>query len=155
VLLVVFKLKIPPPVYMLFVAGMMWLLDCYLPINDFISMPWNRLGYGIILLAIVTDGISLVQFFRVRTSINPLQPEKANKLLTTGLYQWTRNPMYLGLLLVLLGWAIVLGSISPFIALPIFTVVLTIQQIIPEERVLEYKFGKSYREYRQSVRRWF
>ncbi|MDB2705302.1 isoprenylcysteine carboxylmethyltransferase family protein [Pseudomonadota bacterium] len=149
------KLKIPPPVYMLFMAGMMWLLDRYLPINEFISKPWDRLGFGIILLAIVTDGLSLLHFFRVRTSINPLYPEKANSLVTTGLYQWTRNPMYLGLLLVLLGWAIVLGSASPFIVLPIFTVVLTIQQIIPEEIVLEHKFGKSYRDYKQTVRRWF
>lgn len=150
-----FKLKIPPPVYMLFMAGMMWLLDRYLPINEFILMPWNQLGFGIIIVAIATDGLSLLLFFRARTTVNPLHPEKANILVTTGLYEWTRNPMYLGMLLVLLGWAIVLGSISPFIALPIFTVVLTIQQIIPEEIALEHKFGKSYSDYKQSVRRWF
>lgn len=70
------------------------------------------------------------------------------------MYRLTRNPMYLGLLLVLVGWAIVLGSVSSFIVLPLFVVILTVQQIIPEEKVLEQKFGQQYRDYKQSVRRW-
>lgn len=148
------KLKIPPPVYMLMMAGLMWLLNHFLPIAYIVTAPWHQFGFLVILIALFTDGFSLMQFFRAHTSINPLHPEKANRLVITGMYRLTRNPMYLGLLLVLVGWAIVLGSVSSFIVLPLFVVILTVQQIIPEEKVLEQKFGQQYRDYKQSVRRW-
>lgn len=148
------KLKIPPPIYMLIMAGLMWLLNHFLPMANLISAPWNQIGILIMLMAIFTDGLSLIQFFRVHTSINPIHPEKAKTLVTTGMYRLTRNPMYLGLLLLLIGLAIFLGSLSPFIVLPIFIVTLTVQQIIPEEQVLEQKFGNKYRDYKKSVNRW-
>ena len=132
----------------------MWLLDRFMPISELISTPWNQMGILVMLVAMCTDGLSLLQFFRVHTSINPIHPEKSKVLVTTGLYRHTRNPMYLGLLLLLLGLGIFLGSASPFITLPIFIVILTVQQIIPEEKILEQKFGQQYRDYKQSVKRW-
>ncbi len=149
------ELKIPPPVYMLLMAGLMWLLDNTLPVSELIPAPWNKLGYLLIFFALFADGISWVQFLRVRTSVNPIHPEKANQLVTNGLYKITRNPMYVGLLLILIGWGIILGSFSPFLVLPIFILLITTQQIIPEERVLEEKFGQQYRDYKASVNRWF
>jgi len=148
------KLKIPPPVYMLLMAGLMWLLDRFSPVMEIIPMPWNKLGFIVMLLAMFADGMSLMQFFRVHTSINPIHPEKADVLVTSGMYRMTRNPMYMGLLLLLSGWAIILGTLSPFLALPLFIFVLTVQQIIPEEIILEQKFGQQYRDYKQSVKRW-
>ncbi|NOQ94961.1 MAG: DUF1295 domain-containing protein [Methylophaga sp.] len=148
------KLRIPPPIYMLMMAGLMWLLSHFLPIAQIVTAPWNQFGFLMMFIALFTDGVSLIQFFRVHTSINPLHPEKANTLVVTGMYRLTRNPMYLGLLLLLIGWAMVLGSASSFIVLPLFVVILTVQQIIPEEEVLEQKFGQQYRDYKQSVRRW-
>ena len=71
-----------------------------------------------------------------------------------GLYRFTRNPMYLGMLTWLAGWGIYLGSLSPLIMLPVFIWVLTVQQIIPEETVLAEKFGDDYLAYKQKVRRW-
>jgi len=148
------KLKIPPPIYMLIMAGFMWILDRFIPVIEIIAMPWNRLGILVMFVAMFTDGLSLLQFFRVHTSINPIHPEKSKVLVTTGLYKHTRNPMYLGLFLLLLGWGIFLASVSPFIVLPFFIVVLTVQQIIPEEKILEQKFGQPYKDYKQSVKRW-
>ena len=149
------ELKIPPPVYLLLTGGVMWLLDSFLPVAEMIASPWNRLGYLFIILALLTDGTSLMQFFRSQTTMNPVRPEKAKNLVTTGMYQITRNPMYVGLLFLLIGWGFLLGSFSPFLLLPIFIFLITTQQIIPEERILEEKFGQEYRDYKKAVNRWF
>jgi protein-S-isoprenylcysteine O-methyltransferase Ste14 len=149
-----FKLKVPPLVYMLVTAAVMWLLDKYCPVFEFASYFTQRLGVAIIICGIVIDGVSLLAFFRRKTSVNPFKPELATSLLTSGLYQWTRNPMYLGLLLLLLGWACVLGSVMPYLLIPLFVLILTQQQIIPEEIELERKFGQTYLDYQLSVRRW-
>lgn len=148
------KLRIPPPIYTLLTGSFMWWLDKQLPVIELFSAPWNKLGFVFISVAILVDGSALFQFFRTHTTINPLHPEKAEKLVMTGMYQYSRNPMYLGLLFLLIGWAILLGSFSSFIMLPVFMVVMTIQQIIPEEKILEDKFGQHYRDYLLSVRRW-
>ena len=149
------ELKIPPPVYMLLIAGSMWFLDKTIPVSELISSPWNKLGYLPIILALFTDGTSLMQFFRSHTTANPIHPGKASKLVTTGVYRITRNPMYVGLLFLLIGWAVLLGSFSTFLLLPIFIFLITTQQIIPEERVLEEKFGQQYLDYKNTVNRWF
>ena len=149
------KLKIPPPVYMLLMAGLMWFLDEALPVTELVPSPWNKFGFLPIIFALLADGMSLMQFFRVHTTVNPVHPEKTKKLVTTGMYQITRNPMYVGLLLLLIGWAILLGSLSPFLLLPIFILIITTQQIIPEEKNLEEKFGQQYCDYKKSVNRWF
>jgi protein-S-isoprenylcysteine O-methyltransferase Ste14 len=151
----VLKLKIPPPIYLLLTAGIMWLLDSSFPIIELISTPWNKLGFLFVIVGLSSDGMSLIQFFRAHTTMNPLHPEKAENLVTTGMYRFTRNPMYVGLLSLLLGWAILLGSLSVFTMLPLFMWIMTVQQIIPEEQILEKKFGQKYSEYRSSVRRWF
>jgi len=149
-----FKLKIPPPIYMLLTVGLMWCFHRFFPMFELISAPWNQFGIVIMFVALFTDGLSLLQFFRVHTSINPLRPEKASTLVTTGMYRLTRNPMYMGLLLLLVGWGVFLGSLLPFACIPLFIFVLTRQQIIPEELILEQKFGQQYHDYKVSVRRW-
>lgn len=117
-------------------------------------MPWNKLGLALIAGALMLDLSSLFLFIKRKTTPNPFSPENASKLVTSGMYRFTRNPMYVGLALLLTGWAIYLGSLSPFLLIPLFVVVLTVQQIIPEEKILEEKFGKEYLDYKQSVRRW-
>lgn len=145
---------IPPPVYMLLFAGLMWLLDKNLPIIEWVGQPWNYIGLVLIALAIIGDLFSLWLFYKKRTTPNPLSPEKAAHLVTNGLYQYTRNPMYVGMLVMLSGWGIYLGSLSPFFAIPAFILTLNEMQIKPEEKVLEEKFGQSYLDYKQQVRRW-
>jgi len=148
------KLKIPPPIYLLLIVGAMWLLDHFFPIINLISEPWNKLGFLAIIFALITDGMSLIAFFRFHTTINPVHPENTKILVTTGTYQYTRNPMYVGLLFVLVGWAILLGSLSPVFMLPVFIWIITVEQIIPEEEILEQKFGQKYRDYKNAVNRW-
>ncbi len=148
------QLKIPPPGYMLIFAGGMWLLNQHLPLLHLIPPPWNKIGLVVIATALLLDLSSLFLFFKRKTSPNPFNPNSASKLVISGMYRYTRNPMYVGLALLLTGWAIYLGSLSPFLLIPLFIVVLTVQQIIPEEKVLEVKFGDEYLEYKKSVRRW-
>ena len=148
------KLKIPPPVYMLIFASGMWWLSLHFPIAEFIPSPWNKLGLVLIASAILLDVSSLFLFFKRKTTPNPLAPKNASHLVTNGMYQYSRNPMYVGLVVLLTGWAIYLAALTPFLLIPVFIFVLTIQQIMPEEDILEEKFGTEYLEYKQSVRRW-
>lgn len=148
------QLKIPPPAYALMIGLLMWLLDRYFPIMHLIASPWNKGGILLILVAFTMDFSSLFLFFKKHTTPNPLHPENASKLVTNGLYRYTRNPMYVGLLIILTGYAIWLGSLSPFFLLPLFYWLITTQQILPEEKILERKFGQEYLDYKKRVKRW-
>lgn len=148
------QLKIPPPVYFLLFAGSMWLLAQHFPLFTLIPQPWNYSGLLIASLTLLADLTSLWAFFKAHTTVNPLHPDKTRQLVTTGLYRYTRNPMYLGLLFILLGWAIYLGVLSPFLLLPAFVWLITYMQILPEEAILRSKFGQVYTDYQQRVARW-
>jgi protein-S-isoprenylcysteine O-methyltransferase Ste14 len=148
------KTKIPPPIYMLLFAGMMWLLDQHLPLFDYLDDPWNKLGLIFIGVALLLDFWSLFLFYLAKTSPNPMNLSKASHLVTNGLYKYSRNPMYLGLLVMLIGWDLYLGSLSPLFLLPLFVWILTKQQIIPEEIIMIDKFKQEYLDYKQRVRRW-
>ncbi len=148
------ELKIPPPVYALSLGIVMWLLNQYFPLVRFIESPWNKIGMAIIAIAIVLDSSSLFLFLKKRTTINPMKPTNTEGLVTAGLYKITRNPMYVGLLVILFGYAIWLGSLTPFLILPVFYWLITSMQIKPEERILEKKFGEEYLDYKNKVKRW-
>ncbi len=148
------KTRIPPPIYAVLTALAMWALDSYVPILQLLAAPWHRFGLGLIALALLADLWSLWLFLRARTTPNPMKPQNSSQLVTAGLYRYTRNPMYLGMLIMLVGWAIYLGSLSPWLMLPLFVWVINTQQILPEEAFLAQKFGASYQAYRQSVPRW-
>ncbi len=148
------RTKIPPPVYALVTAGVMWWLDKTLPLVIWLDNSLNITGLVIIAIAALLDLWSLGLFVRSKTTVNPMKPANANELVLGGLYKITRNPMYLGMLMALGGWWIYLGSLSPLFMLPVFVWLLTVQQIIPEETVLEEKFGTEYLNYKQRVRRW-
>lgn len=148
------KLKIPPPFYALSVALIMWLASQYFPIATLIVAPWNMLGIALVVLAAVMDFTSLYLFFKKKTTPNPMKPEFTTGLVTNGMYKISRNPMYLGMLMMLIGFAIFLGQLSPFLIIPLFYVVITEMQIKPEEEMLEQKFGTEYIEYKTKVRRW-
>lgn len=148
------KTKIPPPVYMLIMAYIMWLLDKFLPLYNWLNSPWNKLGLIIIGMAVLLDIWSLLLFFHAKTTPNPMKPGSTSHLVTSGLYRYSRNPMYLGLLVMLIGWGLYLGSLSPLSMLPLFIRLLTKQQIEPEEIILMDKFGPEYKDFQQRVRRW-
>lgn len=148
------KLLIPPPVYLLSFAVLMWIGAKVLPLWQWNIEPWNQGGIVLVICAILIDVWSLGLFFRAKTTFNPIKPNKTTELVTTGLYQYSRNPMYLGMVIILLGWGIYLSCLSAFLLIPLFMWVLTEQQIKPEEQVLQKKFGDAYHHYQQQVPRW-
>lgn len=98
--------------------------------------------------------ISIKSFIDNKTTINPLNLKKSTYLVTSGVFRFSRNPMYLGMLLFLLGTAIILNIIGGLIISILFIFYMNFFQIIPEENALQNLFGKNYRNYRKTVRRW-
>ena len=146
--------RIPPPILMLFAAGLMWALDHWMPLGQWMSAQWNRLGGLVAAVGIAIAVAAFARFRQIGTTVNPVDPSKASRLVTDGVFRVSRNPMYLGLLLLLIGWAVWLGSISPLVVPPLFVFAITVVQIIPEERALNRNFGEEYVSYRRSVARW-
>lgn len=145
---------IPPPLWTLIVATAMWALDHYVPVTLLFPIPWGRIGYGIIALSPIAPLAAVVQFRRARTTVNPHHPEAANTLVTHGVYAVTRNPMYLGLAVALLGWALVLGTLTPLAGPGLFVLIIERVQIRPEEHALYRRFGEPYAQYCLQVHRW-
>ena len=148
------QLKIPPPVYAISIALLMWLLNRYFPVFHLIDAPWNRVGIAIMITAGSLDLWSLFLFLKKHTTANPMKPQNTSGIVTTGLYKISRNPMYVGLLTILTGYAVWLGSLTPFLMLPVFYALITEMQIKPEEIILEQKFGDEYLNYKNRVKRW-
>jgi protein-S-isoprenylcysteine O-methyltransferase Ste14 len=148
------ELRIPPPVVGLIVAAGMW-TAAHLP--PLLAMPTLvRLVVAALMfatgVAVALGGV--VSFRRARTTVNPLKPETTAVLVVTGVYSFTRNPMYLGMALVLLAWAVFLASPWSLVGLVLFALYITRFQIVPEERALAVLFGESFAAYRKRVRRW-
>lgn len=136
----------------------MWLLARALPAAQLWSVGAYPFGVGAALgLALAGGLIALAgvwEFRRARTTINPLAPQRASALVQTGVFGLTRNPMYLGMLMVLIGWAAYLGNAASLLALPLFVWLLNTLQIKPEERILKQRFGEHFVRYAARVRRW-
>jgi protein-S-isoprenylcysteine O-methyltransferase Ste14 len=139
---------------MLLAAALMWVLHRWLPLSHWIARPWNRLGALAGAAGVAIAVAAFTRFRQARTTVDPMDPSKASHLVTHGVFRISRNPMYLGLLLLLVGWAIWLGTASPWLIPPLFVIVITVAQIIPEERALHKLFGEQYLAYQRSVSRW-
>jgi protein-S-isoprenylcysteine O-methyltransferase Ste14 len=139
---------------MLMVAAAMWALNRWCPVLTVIPEPWTRLGWCVMALAAIPPMAASMQFRRAHTTIDPHQPAAASTLVTSGVYGWTRNPMYLGLALLLAGFAIKLGSLTALAGPLLFVAVIQRVQIRPEEHALHMRFGQDYERYRQRVNRW-
>ena len=149
-----FTLKIPPVVTVLIVGGLMWVAARAVPSLGF-ALP-ARLG-GALLLAgagVVVALLGVASFRRAKTTVNPLHPEAASTLVVAGIYRMTRNPMYLGMLLLLLGWALFLANTLAFVITAAYIPLMNRLQIIPEEAALMAKFGDHFTAYQSKVRRW-
>lgn len=106
------------------------------------------------ILGLTIIGISGMQFRQASTTVNPLTPDKTNTLVVTGIYAYSRNPMYVGFFLFLVSVEILIANFVALIFLPLFIVVINRLQIQPEEKALERMFGDEYRQYLKDVRRW-
>ena len=107
---------------------------------------------AVIGVAVAVAGV--VSFRRARTTVNPLNPAAASALVVSGIYRWTRNPMYLGVLVCLLGGVVYTGSVPALLVLPPFVAYMNRFQIAPEEMALRGRFGAEFDSYRARVRRW-
>jgi len=106
------------------------------------------------MLAPLAPIAAIIQFRRAHTTVNPHKLEAPTELVTSGVYAWTRNPMYLGLSILLLGWAIKLGTLTPFAGPFLFIPLIQYVQIRPEEHTLRTRFGRDYDQYCHRVNRW-
>ena len=144
----------PPPVVTAVFALLMWFVARAFPSLD-VEVPARIPAAATILVVAVVIGIAAVLGFRrAKTTINPLKPEASSALVVRGIYRWTRNPMYLAMLLVLIGWACIVGNVAALVMLPLFMAYLNRFQIGPEERALQARFGREFEEYKRTVRRW-
>lgn len=150
------ELKVPPVLLFALIAGAMCGLARGLPMWT-LALPGRAAAAVAVALAAAGVAIALAgvaEFRRSRTTVHPQHPEKASAVVTRGIYCWTRNPMYLGLLLALLGWAIFLANLAALAGLPAFVAWMNRFQIQPEERILAAKFGAPFTAYMAAVRRW-
>jgi protein-S-isoprenylcysteine O-methyltransferase Ste14 len=148
------ELKIPPPVVALLCGFGAWQLCAAVP---GLAFDWpGRIAIAVLVASVGVsfDVVSILRFVAARTTVNPLTPDKSERLVTDGLYRRTRNPMYVGLLLILCGLGLYLGHPLALAAPAVFAAYITRFQIIPEERMLAAKFGAEYDDYRAAVRRW-
>lgn len=145
--------RLVPPVYLLLTIAATAALHYALPISDLLrSSAADLVGIAIIALGIITSAVGAGTFNKAGTAVRPFEP--ATTLVTSGLYRYSRNPMYVGLLLVAFGTSIIFGTASAFAPPVILFFVLRSLFVLPEEQFLEETFGESYRRYKEQVRRW-
>lgn len=146
--------RIPPPLVMGALALAMWGLARLWPDVVF-AAPWTTSA------AIVLAGLALMlelaadwHFLRLKTTTDPRHPERSERLVTRGVHGFSRNPMYVGLAMLLLAWAVYLAHPGAIALVALFPLYITRFQILPEERALAARFGREYEDYRARVRRW-
>jgi protein-S-isoprenylcysteine O-methyltransferase Ste14 len=148
------ELKIPPAVQFLAVAAGMWLIARFAPPLS-ADIPGRKLFVALFFCLSAVVALPAIKAFRTAgTTVDPRYPDKASRLVISGIYRYTRNPMYLGLLLLLIAWAFFLSNLLGFACLPVFVLGMNRLQIQVEEQAMEAQFGDEYLAYQQRVRRW-
>lgn len=144
--------KVLPPVWFLLSIMSMIGLHLWLPVKQLLFPPFGYLGIVAITVGIIMVLGCAYLFRQKNTTIKPF--EQSSYLVREGIFNYSRNPIYLGMLVVLIGLWIVLGSLSPGFIIPVFAVLIQEMFIKAEEQMLEAKFGEEYQEYKATVRRW-
>ncbi len=148
------ELKIPPVLFFAILTVLMWLTSMVSADSGINGTLRLALGLFSLFLGAGIALAGVVEFRKARTSVNPLNPNDASSVVSRGIFKYTRNPMYLGLLLGLLSWACYLDNLYALVFVLFFPIYMTQFQIKPEERLLESNFGKDYALYKTRVRRW-
>ncbi|MCU0869306.1 MAG: isoprenylcysteine carboxylmethyltransferase family protein [Burkholderiales bacterium] len=146
--------KIPPPVVAAAAAAAIWVVA---PVG--LALPLGAEVRAGLALAIAAVGLAfdlsaIVAFVRARTTINPMTPDRTTALVTGGVYRITRNPMYVGLALLLTAWAVYRGAWIGLVGPVVFVAYITRFQIVPEERAMARRFGDEWHTWSRRVRRW-
>ena len=147
-------MKIPPIVQIILAAALAWALSHYMPVFQFDGIVAMAVSFVFLLVGVYLLAQALISFRRNKTTFNPVDLSKSQKLVVAGLYRVTRNPMYLGLASILISICLYLEELSAFLALPLFLLSMTEWQIKAEEKALMELFGDDYRAYMKKVRRW-
>ena len=147
-------LKVPPVAQVIITAAAMYGVSKMVPALTFSLNGSTALAVGLGVIGMSLGVMGVTQFRKAQTTPNPQALEKVSSLVTSGIYGYSRNPMYLGLVLILLGWAFYLSHFLSFVLLPVFILYMTRLQIQPEEQMMARKFGKTYQAYLNKVRRW-
>lgn len=145
-------MNIPPLAQLLAGLALAGLLANYVPLGVFDAPA------SVVLIVALAGGVFLLpavlSFMKHETTVNPQSPSQASRLVITGIYAITRNPMYVGMLLILIAFVLWLGAPSAFLAMAAFFLSINRLQIRAEERILGHKFGKNYEDYTKRVPRW-
>ena len=146
-----FELKIPPLIWLAFFSTVMWMSAKLCPVLIF-DFPFRRELTLLIVAAAVFFMLAGVQAFKkAQTTVNPLQPGNSSQLVILGIYRYTRNPMYVGMTLLLSAWFFILGCIVNCVFVLGFVVCINNLQILPEERILKVKFGEEYNDENEEI----
>ena len=145
-------MQVLPPILVLVLIAAMLALRVLAPGALLISFPHNLAGVLVSAAGLLITAAGAGQFSRARTNIRTL--DEPGTPITDGLFRWSRNPMYLGFFLLLLGMAILLRAATPFLAVLLFVIVADRWYVAFEEPVMLRKFGKHYEAYMRSTRRW-
>lgn len=148
------ELRVPPVPLAAVFAAVMYGLSLFAP-GAAVALPGRtRIAVALALLGVAIALAGVVAFRAHRTTVNPLTPSAASVVVSSGIYRFSRNPMYLGFLLALAGWVVYLSNVLAALLLPAFVAYMNRFQIKPEERALLAKFGSPFAQYMAAVRRW-
>lgn len=148
------ELRVPPVLVVVIFGAAMWAVSIVTPGLHVARTPRLLIAtaLGVLGLAIAMAGVA--EFRRAQTTVDPTNPGKSSSVVTGGIYRFTRNPMYLGFLLVIVGWAVYLASPWSLGGPVLFVLYMNRFQIRPEERILAARFGAPFEQYLGTVRRW-
>lgn len=148
------ELRIPPLALFVVFAVAIWAASVYLPAGNVTLPGQNVVAFVVVLLGCGVVSAGVFEFRRKKTTMSPFSPERTATIVSSGIYGWTRNPMYLGMALVLFGLAVWRCSLPGFAVTLLFCAYMTRFQIRPEERMLLKLFGAEFAAYMAQVRRW-
>jgi len=146
------KKAVLPPTYLFLAIGVMVALHFLLPGRHVIGFPWNLLGIVPLGVGIALNLVADRAFKAHATTVKPF--EDSTVLITGGVFRISRHPMYLGFVLILIGIAVLMGSLTPYAVIVVFAMLMEVVFIRVEERMLEEKFGDTWLAYKAKVRRW-
>lgn len=148
------ELKVPPVVVFGFFALVMWAISQYFPVFD-VEIPFQYYLTAILMITAISTGLySIYVLMKNATTLHAHKPDQTKVLITAGPYKHTRNPMYLSLSLILIGWAIFLSDLLALMLMPFFYMYMSRFQIVPEERYLLEKFEEEFESYMEHTPRW-
>jgi len=146
--------RIPPPIVLVIGFGLVWVTKFFQESQHLANedlrlwaIPYALMGIGVMALAVM-------RFVRFQTTVNPLAPQDASHLVKDGIFAYTRNPMYLGMALLLFSMILYGGHSIAMVWLLLFVLYIHVFQILPEERAMQAIFGEEYAVYCREVRRW-